>query len=162
MGGAPVSRTDPPPPSNTANVGGPVPTLDRGPVDNTARNTSVGCLALALLLGGVGLLAGGAWWLFSEDPVDLTGSETDPKAHEDWQTIAYTLGERGAAAEKTCGSPPFLAMQIVVEPDGRVRSLELLNYPHEPTRQCIEAALQKERFPRKQQGLVRVAVQAQR
>ncbi len=161
MGGAPVSRTDPPP-SNTANVGGPVPTIDRGPVDHTARNTSVGCLALAVLLGGVALAIGGGWWFWSEEPHDLTGREVDPQAHEDWQTIAYTLGERGAAAEKKCGSPPFLAMQIVVEPDGRVRSLELLNYAHEPTRQCIEAALQTTKFPRKQQGLVRVAVQTQR
>lgn len=162
LGGAPVSRTDPPRPANPVNVAGPAPTLDRAPADHTARNTSVGCLALALLLGGLGLAIGGAWWFLTEEPVDLTGSETDPKVHEDWQTVAYTLGERGAAAEKVCGSPPFLAMQVVVEPDGRVRSLELLNYPHEPTRECIETTLQKEKFPRKQQSLVRVAVQAQR
>ena len=106
------------------------------------------------------LTAAGGGWMLSRQPRDLTQAETDPQAHADWQGIAYMLADRSAAAGKSCGSPPFLALQVVVAGDGAVQSLDLLNYPDEAARGCIEAALKTAPFPRTQGGLVRVAVQA--
>ena len=122
----------------------------------------MGCLAL----GGVGLvvvaLIGLGWWATREAPRVLTGQEADPAVVADWQGIAYTLGERGVAAERTCGTVAYLAIEVVVENDGAVRRAELLNYPHEPTRACVERELQKEKLPRTGTGLVKVGVQMTR
>jgi hypothetical protein len=112
---------------------------------------------LALGSSALAALAGAAWYL--SQPVDLTGTEQDPTTVADWQGIAYTLGERGAAAERTCGTEPYLSIEVTVDGAGRVEKARLLNYPHEPTRVCIEKELKKATFPRKRSDRVRVAIQ---
>jgi serine/threonine-protein kinase len=152
---AEVPATPTPPPV------GSVPTATRtseraarGP----AAGTSIGCAAvLALGSSALAALAGAAWYL--SQPVDLTGTEQDPTTVADWQGIAYTLGERGAAAERTCGTEPYLSIEVTVDGAGRVEKARLLNYPHEPTRVCIEKELKKATFPRKRSDRVRVAIQ---
>jgi serine/threonine protein kinase len=143
VGGAPVPR-----PTRTSERTG----------SGAAATTSMGCAAV-LLLGSTGIAAvGGAWWYLTQ-PIDLSGRETDPVSVADWQGIAYTLGERGAAAERTCGTDPYLSIEVTVDRAGRVEQARLLNYPHEPSRVCIERELQAQTFPRKGAERVRVAVQ---
>ena len=135
----------------------PRSTLERMSKDK-ATTTSLGCLAVTAL--GVGALAvvAGAWWTLRDVPRVLTGEESDPSLHAEWQGIAYTLGERGVAAERTCNSVAYLAVEVVIDEAGRVQSAALLNYLHEPTRSCVERELQKTPFPRTGTGLVRVGV----
>jgi serine/threonine-protein kinase len=138
-------------------IPGPTPTIERT-VTSSAAKTSFGCLAIGLLGAGALALAGAAWWTLQDTPVALTGTETDPVAKADWQGIAYALGEAGPKAEKACDSPPYLAIEVVVQPDGTISRADLLNYAYEPTRRCIEEHLQAEKLPRKGTNLVRVAV----
>jgi serine/threonine-protein kinase len=123
-----------------------------------AATTSVGCAALALLGASVSAMAAAGWWYLNE-PLDLTGREPDSAVVADWQGIAYALGERGAAAERTCGTDPYLSIEVTVDGAGQVEKTRLLNYPHEPSRACIDRELRKTRFPRKGKERVRVAVQ---
>ncbi len=140
----------------------PTSTLERMSKDK-ATTTSLGCLAVTALGFGALAMVAGAWWTLREVPRVLTGEEADPAAHADWQGIAYTLGERGVDAERVCKSAPYLALEVVVDEAGAVQSAALLNYPHEPTRLCVEAELQKlPLFPRMGKGLVRVGVQLPR
>lgn len=149
--------------------GGPRP----GPPTRTntsetrAESSTVGRLGCGVLVAGgtaaaLVTAALAAWLLLPARPVVLTGTEADPAAVEDWRVVARALGERGVAAEAKCGAPPYLALQVVVEPDGKVRGAELLNYPHEPTRACIERALQEAPFPRAGTVPVQVAVTLQK
>lgn len=145
------------PPARTPAVPAPTRTSERTS-SGKAAGTSLGCAAIVLLAGtAVAALAGAVWYL--TQPVELTGHETDPTALADWQGIAYTLGERGSAAERACGSEPYLSIEVTVNGAGRVEHARLLNYPHEPTRACIERELQKAAFPRKGRESVRVAIQ---
>lgn len=116
-----------------------------------------------LALGGLVLVVGGLGLGMTLDngPVRLTGSETDPAVHKDWEMVASALGKHGAAAERACKSPPYLALEATVQPDGRVTHVELLNYAFEPTRQCIEQELAKAALPRNTGAPVRVAVTLQ-
>ncbi len=129
--------------------------------------STVGRLGCGVLVGagaGAALLVAAllAWVLLPARPVVLTGAEGDAAVVEDWKAVAGTLGERGVAAELACKAPPYLAVEVVVEADGRVREVQLLNYPHEPTRACVEGELQKAAFPRKGDGPVQVAVTLQK
>ena len=142
----PVPPTAAPAPSAPLPASKPRPTAGR----------VVPALLVVVLVG----VAAAGWWRLAKQPRDLTQAETDPKALADWRGIAIALAERGAAAGGSCASPPFLAFRVVVAGDGAVQSLDLLNYPDEAARRCIEAALKTSRFPRTQGGLVRVEVQA--
>lgn len=135
------------PPENTADV-------------PRASSSKVGCVMGLFGLGGVVAVAGAAaaFFLLGAEPVELTAAEKDPTRARDYQLVAGTLGDRGVAAEKACGSPPYLAVEVTVEGSGDVRSAKLLNYPHAPTEACITRELQKTRFPRQGSGPVRVAV----
>jgi hypothetical protein len=117
----------------------------------------------ALALGGLVLIVGGLGIGMSWDngPVRLTGAESDPAVHKDWEMVASALGTHGAAAERACKSPPYLALEATVQPDGRVSHVELLNYAFEPTRQCIQDELAKAALPRNTGAPVRVAVTLQ-
>jgi hypothetical protein len=125
-----------------------------------------GVVALAALLGVAGVVGlgvvGVAWMVLNPSPVRLTNAETDPTRAKDWSLVAGALGERGVAAERTCGTYPYLSIEVTVDGDGSLRRAELLNYPHEPTRLCVEKALGEKRFPREGKGPVVVAVQLQR
>ena len=109
------------------------------------------------------LVAGGvALYFFNHPPArELTGNETEARDRLDWKGIASTLGVEGSKAERACKSPAYLALAVTVGEEGRLRDVELLNYPHEPTRACIERELSKVKFPRKGLGAVRVAVTLQ-
>lgn len=135
----------------------PTPTIERI-TSSSAAQTGMGCAAGGLLVGGGALVLALAAWMFWPDPVtQLTGKEADPVRVADWQSVAYALGQAGVAAEKVCKAPPYLAIEVVVESDGTLREAALLNYPHEPTRQCIERELKRTRYPRKGTDVVRVA-----
>ncbi|MDO9280453.1 MAG: protein kinase [Pseudomonadota bacterium] len=146
----------------------PAPSAQRTPDPQRAPARSsaapIGCGLLAA--GGLGvalvLAAVLAWVFVPAGPRELTGTEASADALRDWNLVAGTLGEVGVAAEIACASPGYLAIQVVVEGNGAVRGAELLNYPHEPTRACIEAELKKTRFPRHGEGAVRVAVTLQK
>ncbi len=147
------------------------PTLDAGraagptragrprPPASSSSAAPLGCGLVALAGTGaatiLAALVGYFWWV---QPLDLTGKETDPAARADWVAVATALGQRAPAAVTACTGPPGLALGVVVSGAGAIESVYLVNWDHEPARRCIEAALQKEPFPRKGTGRVRVAV----
>lgn len=115
--------------------------------------TLVGAAAIAVIIGV------GAWFYLHPEVPLLTGGEADANAQRDWQLVASKLGDAGVVAERACHSPAYLAMEVTVAGDGKVQAARLLNYPHEPTRQCIERELKTVPFPRAQgAATVRVAV----
>ncbi|MDP2309886.1 MAG: serine/threonine-protein kinase [Pseudomonadota bacterium] len=132
------------------------------PQRQPARSSAapIGCSLLAAGgLGGALVVAAILAWVFLPPSArELTAAETNPDDAADWLLVAGTLGEKGVAAEVACASPGYLAIRVVIEADGAVRGAELLNYPHEPTRACIEAELKKTHFPRKGKGPIQVAV----
>jgi serine/threonine-protein kinase len=136
-------------------------TVERGPRPAGGGTASkLGCGVAVIGGGAVALVAAAllAWLLLPARPSVLTANEQNPRAKRDWEVVAGALGARGVAAERTCGAPAYLAVQIVVEPDGSLRSAELMNYEHEPTRACIEKELGKTPFPREGDQPVQVAV----
>jgi hypothetical protein len=137
---------------------------ERRAAEGTSIFGRLGCGVLAAggVAGAFAVVAAVAWVMLRGAPVVLTGAEADADAKKDWSLVAGTLGERGVAAEKACASPPYLAVEVVIAPDGAVRSAKLLNYPHEPTRACIERELQKAPFPRAGKDTVQVAVTLQK
>ena len=117
------------------------------------------------VLGGGGLLAvvggGIAWVLLGAGPPSLTGQESDPVVHRDWEMVAAALGVSGVKAERVCKTPPYLAVEATVQPDGAVSHVALLNYDFEPARICMEREIARTRLPRNVGNLVRVAVTLQ-
>jgi serine/threonine protein kinase len=127
----------------------PIETVPGPPVRPRALPSFVVVGAFVMLFGAVASVGGLLWWSRSA-PLLSDGA--------DWQVIAATLGTRGVAAERACGAPPYLAVEITVDGAGALTRAELLNYDHEPTRACIEERLRTEPFPRAADGRVRVAV----
>jgi serine/threonine protein kinase len=166
--GVPAGPVPAPPTAQRTPTAHRTPTATRTPDTQRAPARSsaapIGCGLLAA--GGVGvtlvLLAILAWVYVPGSPRVLTGTEKTTDDIRDWALVAGTLGERGVAAEVACGAPGYLAIQVVVEGDGTVRGARLLNYPHEPTRACIETELKKAKFPRQGKDTIQVAVSLQK
>lgn len=141
-------------------AGGQLPIVVRTvpPTDATLRRTAsrrtsrapLGCGLAAVAGGGAFLLAAAAmaWLLIWPPATVLTGKEPDATVHQDWELVAGTLGVAGVAAERACGVPGYFKMRVVVEADGSVRELALIDYEHEPTRVCLETEVRKTTFPR--------------
>ena len=138
----------------------PVPTIERMASNPAARTAGVGCVAGGSLLAGatvLALLVG--WFLWQRDDArPLSGSEASAVDRAEWQGIAYQLGVEGVRAERACRAPPYLAIEVTVDPTGGVSRTRLLNYPHAPTETCIGERLSLVKFPRASTGSVRVAV----
>ena len=88
----------------------------------------------------------------------LTGQEKEPALRKEWQALASQLGKVGVAAERTCKTPKYLALEVVIDPAGVVTDLQVLNYDWEPTRACLATEVARTRFPRTTPGSVKVAV----
>jgi len=159
---SPPSEPRPPPPRSTGYDPRESAFPEEAPRSRTGVLLGLGVVAV-LALGGLLLVVGGLGLGMSLDngPVRLTGAETDPAVHKDWEMVASALGQHGAAAERACKSPPYLAIEATVQPDGRVSHVELLNYAFEPIRQCMEQELGKAALPRNTGAPVRVAVTLQ-
>ncbi len=132
----------------------------RKPRQESGGGGLLGCgfVTLAGAAAVVAILAVGAWFYTHPDVPLLTGVDAGADAHRDWQLVASKLGDAGVAAQRACHSPAYLAIEIVVGGDGKVTAARLLNYPHEPTRACIERELKTVFFPRAQTATVRVAI----
>lgn len=119
-------------------------------------------LSALAIMGLFALVVGVALWLaFGRAPDRLTGKETDPEAHRDWELVASAMGPIGVRAERACKAPPYLAIEATVLADGKVSKIELLNYDHEPTRACMEKEFAVQTLPRSRAVPVRVAVTLQ-
>ncbi len=113
---------------------------------------------VGLLLVVVGIVVGLLW---DSGPPRLTGTETDPVVHRDWELIAGALGQLGVRAERACQAPKYLQVEATVQPDGTVTHVDLLNYAFEPTRACMEKELGRAPLPRNAGAPVRVAISLQ-
>jgi serine/threonine protein kinase len=135
-------------------------TVERQRPAKRSSSAPLGCGLVAMGGGGLALVAAVvvAWLVFVPGARPLSSKEADPEAKKDWELIAGTLGVVGVAAERACDAPKYFDMSIVVEPDGTLRSLELHDYPHEPTRACLEAELRKTTFPRALKEAVAVRI----
>lgn len=119
-------------------------------------------MGLLAIMGLFALVVGVALWLaFGRAPDRLTGKETDPEAHRDWELVASAMGPIGVRAERACKAPQYLAIEATVLADGKVSRIELLNYDHEPTRACMEKEFAVQTLPRSRAVPVRVAVTLQ-
>ncbi len=159
----PVRSSFPPP-----EILAPPPDLRSSPFPEEPTPSRAGAMmgvGVVGLLGGGGvlaLLAGvGLYFGLSGGPQALTGQESDPTIRKDWEMVAGALGTAGVRAERTCKSPPYLAIEATVQPTGQITAVELLNYDHEATRACMERELSRERMPRNTGLLVRVAITLQ-
>jgi serine/threonine-protein kinase len=160
-----VKVTAPPPPEPPRAPMRPPPVTVSSEPEKSSGGLG-GVVAVVAMLGVVATLGlgglGVAWMVLNPSPVRLSHTESDPGRAKDWTLVAGALGERGLAAERACNAPSYLSIEVVVEGDGALRRADLLNYPHEPTRLCVEKALGAKRFPRQGNGPVVVAVQLQR
>jgi serine/threonine-protein kinase len=133
---------------------------ERVPARERRGGTGWGC-ALAAAGAGIGVLAaigGGAWWWMNPSATTLSATDPDPRMQADWRGIAAKLGTAGVAAERACEAPPYLAIEVTVEADGRVSGARLLNYPSESVEACVARELQEVTMPREGTGRVKVAV----
>jgi serine/threonine-protein kinase len=140
-------------PSASAQPTRVLPTIETAPPPAPPRPRAVPILVYAgAALAVIGMIAAVGAFLWWSRPAPMLTSGAD------WQGLAAALGQRGVAAERACGAPPYLAVEITVDGAGALSRAELLNYDHEPTRACIEERLRAEPFPRAADGRVRVAV----
>ncbi len=129
------------------------------PKRRTGAMLGVGAVGVLGIGGAVILLVVGVCWaIWGRGPRELTGQESDPAVKHDWELVASSLGAGGVVAEKTCNTPPYLAVEATVQPDGQVSHVELLNYDFEPARACMEQELGRKPLQRSGAGAVRVAV----
>lgn len=135
-------------------------TVERQRTAKRSSSAPLGCGLVAMGGGGLAVLAAliVAWFVYAGSPRVLTSQETDPVARKDWELVAGTLGVVGVAAERACNTSQFYDLTVVVEADGSLRSLALLETPHEPTRVCLEKELKKTTFPRALKEAVTVRV----
>lgn len=133
---------------------------ERMPARASERRAWMGCV-LAAAGAGIAILAtigAGAWWWTHPAATSISPKDPDPRVQADWKGIAAKLGTAGEAAERACGAPPYLAIEVTVEEDGRVSGARLLNYPSASVEECIARELRTVTMPRKGTGRVKVAV----
>ncbi|HNH48631.1 MAG TPA: hypothetical protein PKY30_16440, partial [Myxococcota bacterium] len=136
----------------------PVPTRTRersGSGGGGAGLWAVGIFLLLslLVLGTIGV---GLWWRSNSQAPMLDSNNPE------WRNLASALGTRGKSAALACKAPPYMGVEITVEPNGRVTQTRLTNYNYEPTRACMHEKLSAYAMPRTGKETVRVAVTLQK
>lgn len=136
----------------------PVPTRTRERASGGGGGAGIWAVGIFLLLSllVVGTIGVGLWWRSSSQAPMLDSK--DPE----WRNLAAALGTRGKSAAVACKAPPYMAVEITVEPNGRVTQTRLTNYNHEPTRACMHEKLAAYAMPRTGKETVRVAVTLQK
>jgi hypothetical protein len=170
-------------PASPAEASGTLDALRTGDDDApTPRRGGGGLAMMALglvLFVGVAVVGGGALvvWrvpaarqalgLSDRDPnlpkpVELSGQETDAAMRKDWRAIDSSLKGLQSWLGSQCKvkSGADVALRLVIEPDGKVRSAENIDGSGGETGECVSKKVKKAKFTRTGTKPVRVELTA--
>lgn len=152
-----------PPPTPKASAL-PAPTITRT-VTEGRGGVMIGGAFLAMAGAAILLVAlgVGAWWWSTQPtgpaPILLSPTAESETARNAFTTVGLVLSREGVKAERTCGAPKYLGLQVDLDTLGGVTDVQLTNYAEEKTRACVEAELAKFSYPHGAGGPARIALQ---